>query len=131
MKRRNANPTVSDPRAAHAARETRSVLKVGEDFYILASSIASRRKHRVLANAHSFAVFDVGGDILESPLEAFGFFHSDTRYLSRFELRLELTPQLVAVSNATAILIAAAAGLYPAWRASRMTPMDAIRNEAS
>jgi putative ABC transport system permease protein len=48
--------------------------------------------------------------------------------LHRFELRLELTPQLVAVSNATAILIAAAAGLYPAWRASRMTPMDAIRN---
>jgi putative ABC transport system permease protein len=47
------------------------------------------------------------------------------------ELRLDLTPQLVAASNATAILIAAAAGLYPAWRASRMTPMDAIRNEAS
>jgi putative ABC transport system permease protein len=51
--------------------------------------------------------------------------------LHRFELRLELTPQLVGASNATAILVAAAAGLYPAWRASRMTPMDAIRNEAS
>ena len=65
------------------------MLKVGEDFYILASSIASRRKLRVLANALSFAVFDVGGDILESPLEAFGFFHNDTRYLSRFELRID------------------------------------------
>ena len=65
------------------------MLKVGEDFYILASSIASRRKHRVLANGHSFAIFDVGGDILESPLEAFGLFHSDTRYLSRFELRID------------------------------------------
>jgi putative ABC transport system permease protein len=51
--------------------------------------------------------------------------------LARFELRLELTPLLVAVSNVTAILVAAVAGLYPAWRASRMTPMDAIRNEAS
>jgi putative ABC transport system permease protein len=51
--------------------------------------------------------------------------------LHRFELRLELTPQLVAASNATAIAVAAAAGLYPAWRASRMTPLDAIRNEAS
>jgi glycogen debranching enzyme len=89
VKRRSASPTVSDQRGALIAREMRSVLKVGEDFYILASSIASRRKHRVLANAHSFAVFDVGGDILESPLEAFGFFHSDTRYLSRFELRID------------------------------------------
>jgi hypothetical protein len=49
-----------------SAREARSVLKVGEDFYILASSIASRRMLRVPANAHGVAVFDVGGDILES-----------------------------------------------------------------
>jgi len=52
-------------------------------------------------------------------------------FLTRFELRLELTPQLVAESNVTAIVIATMAGLYPAWRASRLTPMDAIRNEAS
>ena len=52
-------------------------------------------------------------------------------YLTKFELRLELTPELIAVSNLAALLIAAAAGLYLAWRASRMTPMDAIRNEAS
>jgi putative ABC transport system permease protein len=52
-------------------------------------------------------------------------------FLTEFELRLELTPALIAVSILTALLIATAAGLYPAWRASRMTPMDAIRNEAS
>jgi putative ABC transport system permease protein len=52
-------------------------------------------------------------------------------FLTELELRLELTPGLVAVSILTAVLIAMAAGLYPAWRASRMTPMDAIRNEAS
>jgi putative ABC transport system permease protein len=51
--------------------------------------------------------------------------------LTKFELRLDLTPALVAASIASAIVIAALAGLYPAWRASRMTPMDAIRNEAS
>ena len=51
--------------------------------------------------------------------------------LREIELRLELTAPLIAVSNVTAIVIAAVAGLYPAWRASRMTPMDAIRNEAS
>jgi putative ABC transport system permease protein len=51
--------------------------------------------------------------------------------LSRFELRLELTADLVATSIGVAVLIATFAGLYPAWRASRMTPMDAIRSEAS
>jgi glycogen debranching enzyme len=64
------------------------MLKVGSDFYILASSLASRRATRVLANGESFVVFETGGDILESPLEALGFFCSDTRYLSRFELRI-------------------------------------------
>jgi putative ABC transport system permease protein len=52
-------------------------------------------------------------------------------FLTQFELQLELTPGLIAVSTLTAVLIAVLAGLYPAWRASRMTPMDAIRNEAS
>jgi putative ABC transport system permease protein len=52
-------------------------------------------------------------------------------YLARLELTLELTPGLVLASNAVALAVATLAGLYPAWRASRMTPMDAIRNEAS
>ncbi|MGD0290383.1 MAG: glycogen debranching N-terminal domain-containing protein [Candidatus Binataceae bacterium] len=65
-----------------------TVLKVGSAFYVLASSLASRRVTRVLADGHSFAIFDAGGDIVESPLEALGLFHRDTRYLSRFELRI-------------------------------------------
>jgi putative ABC transport system permease protein len=52
-------------------------------------------------------------------------------FLVRYELKLELTVPLVAASNVVAIAVASLAGLYPAWRASRMTPMDAIRNEAS
>jgi putative ABC transport system permease protein len=62
---------------------------------------------------------------------AFGGVAALNTYLARLELRLELTPDLLARSNAAAVMIAALAGLYPAWRASRMTPMDAIRNEAS
>jgi glycogen debranching enzyme len=71
-----------------SGQETRTVIKVGADFYVLASSVGSRRATKVLVNGESFAVFDVGGDFLESPLEALGFFHQDTRYLSRFELKI-------------------------------------------
>ena len=63
-----------------------AVLKVGSDYYVLASSLASRRSTRVLANGGSFAIFDADGDIVNSPVEALGFFHSDTRHLSRFEM---------------------------------------------
>jgi putative ABC transport system permease protein len=52
-------------------------------------------------------------------------------YLTRLELKLELTPGLLVVSNVVALAVATVAGLYPAWRASRMTPMNAIRNQAS
>ena len=63
-------------------------IKVGEDFYLLASSLASRRISRVLAGRDSFGIFDASGDIASSPLEPMGFFHNDTRFLSRFELRI-------------------------------------------
>ena len=41
---------------------------------------------------------------------------------------LDLSPGLVALSLVGALLIATLSGLYPAWKASRMTPMDAIRH---
>jgi putative ABC transport system permease protein len=53
------------------------------------------------------------------------------RFLARYELELQLTATLVIVSNLVAVGVAILAGLYPAWHASRMTPMAAIRNEAS
>ena len=90
-KGRSTGPAKLDARRRETGSEPepRSVLKVGGDFYVLASSLASRRIVRVLADGRSFAVFDVSGDILQSPLEALGFFHRDTRYLSRFELRID------------------------------------------
>lgn len=75
-------------RPLSTVRESSTVLRVGSNFYVLASSLASRRTIRVLADGRSFAIFDATGDIVESPLEALGFFHRDTRYLSRFELRV-------------------------------------------
>ncbi len=69
-------------------QKARSILKVGSNFYVLASSQTSRRETRVLADAQSFAVFEIGGDIAESPLEALGFFYKDTRFLSGFEMSI-------------------------------------------
>jgi putative ABC transport system permease protein len=48
------------------------------------------------------------------------------RFLSGFQL--ELRPWLVAASLAGAVAVAVLSGLYPAWKASTMTPMDAIRH---
>ena len=90
MKRRSAKPvTANGPkRLTSTGSASRKILKVGFDSYVLASALASRRGACVLANRQSFAVFDPGGDILDFPLEALGFFHRDTRYLSRLELRI-------------------------------------------
>ncbi len=63
-----------------------SLRRISGDFYILASAMASRRTTRVLAHDEAFAVFETTGDILESPLEALGFFYRDTRHLSCFEI---------------------------------------------
>jgi putative ABC transport system permease protein len=47
------------------------------------------------------------------------------RLLAGFQL--EPTPWLFAASLAGAVTVAVLSGLYPAWKASTMTPMDAIR----
>jgi glycogen debranching enzyme len=64
---------------------------MGTDFHIPATSMVGRRTTRTLVSGEGFAVLDASGDIVTSPLEAMGFFHSDTRYLSRFELRVDGT----------------------------------------
>jgi glycogen debranching enzyme len=73
-------------------QEPETIIKVGSDFYIRASSLTSRRATRVLVNGESFAVFEAGGDILETPAEPLGFFHRDTRHVSRFELKIAGEP---------------------------------------
>jgi putative ABC transport system permease protein len=51
------------------------------------------------------------------------------RFLEGFSL--DLSPALTAVSVVAALAIATLSGLYPAWKASRMTPMDAIRSSVA
>jgi putative ABC transport system permease protein len=48
------------------------------------------------------------------------------RFLGR-GLQLVLTPGLLGLGLALAIVLGTIGGLYPAWRASRLIPMDAIR----
>jgi hypothetical protein len=51
-------------------RLAQTFVKVGAEYYVLASSLASRRTTRVLADGRSFVIFDASGDIIDSPLEA-------------------------------------------------------------
>jgi glycogen debranching enzyme len=74
-------------RRLESEQDSETVLKLS-DFNIHASSQTSRRATHVLVNGESFAVFEVGGDILPARNEPFGFFHRDTRHLSRFELKI-------------------------------------------
>jgi hypothetical protein len=51
------------------------------------------------------------------------------RFLEGFSL--ELDPWLMATSLAGSLAIATLSDLYPAWKASRMTTMDAIRHSVT
>ena len=59
-----------------------------DEYYLLASASAQRRPQFLLNHAESFAIFDLAGDIPLARREAYGLFHCGTRFLSRYELRL-------------------------------------------
>jgi putative ABC transport system permease protein len=99
------------------------------DFGVMRANGWTRRNILGLVTAESSLLGVLSG--LVASVFAFSGIELLNYLLTRFELKLDLTPMLVAASIVTAIVIATLAGLYPAWRASRMTPMDAIRNEAS
>ena len=99
------------------------------EFGVMRANGWTRRNILGLVTAESSLLGLLSG--LVASVTSFGGIAILNSLLHRFELRLDLTPLLVAASIGTAIAIATVAGLYPAWRASRMTPMDAIRNEAS
>lgn len=44
------------------------------------------------------------------------------------DTQVAMSAQLVAVVLALSVALAVASGLYPAWKASKLTPMEAIRN---
>ncbi len=47
----------------------------------------------------------------------------------RYFMPASMSPTIVTVALAVSILTGVAAGFFPAWRAARMNPVDALRNE--
>ena len=74
-------------------------IRIGEDYYLLASSLAPRRPTTLLNHGDSFAIFDLGGDVPLSGTEPYGLFCNGTRFLSRLELRLNGTFPVLLSTN--------------------------------
>jgi glycogen debranching enzyme len=63
-------------------------IRLDEHYYVLASALAQRRPQVLLNHAESFAIFDLAGDIPLAYRDSYGLFHRGTRFLHRYELRL-------------------------------------------
>jgi glycogen debranching enzyme len=64
------------------------MIRVHDQFYILASASRVSDRTAVLQHDDTFAVFDLFGDIAAFGTGEQGLYHEGTRYLSRFRLRL-------------------------------------------
>jgi glycogen debranching enzyme len=64
------------------------VIRVADQYYILATSPLADDRTRVLKQGETFAVFDRYGDVHALGLGEQGLYHEGTRFLSRFVLRL-------------------------------------------
>jgi glycogen debranching enzyme len=74
----------------------KDVIRVNNRFYVLATSSLADDRTRVLKYGETFAVFNSVGDIEPVGLGQQGLYHRDTRYLSRYVLRLGgKAPQLL------------------------------------
>jgi glycogen debranching enzyme len=80
--------------AEHSQRDTAPAgpgpdhIRLSEEYYVLAPALAPRQPQVLLNHADSFAIFDLAGDIPIARRESYGLFHRGTRFLNRFELRL-------------------------------------------
>ncbi|MFQ5804691.1 MAG: glycogen debranching N-terminal domain-containing protein [Candidatus Methylomirabilales bacterium] len=64
------------------------VIRIRDEYYILATSSLADDRTRVLKHGETFAVFDRYGDIQPTGLGEQGLYHEGTRFLSRLEVRL-------------------------------------------
>ncbi|GIW53270.1 MAG: amylo-alpha-1,6-glucosidase [Gemmatimonadales bacterium] len=72
------------------------VIKVADQFYILAGSDRVDDRTRVLKEGETFAIFDRRGDIHALGIAEYGLYHEGTRFLSQMEFRVDgLRPLLL------------------------------------
>ncbi|MBX6312650.1 MAG: amylo-alpha-1,6-glucosidase [Isosphaeraceae bacterium] len=64
------------------------IIRVQDQYYILATSTLADDRNRVLKHGETFAVFDHFGDIKQIGLGEEGLYHEGTRFLSALTLRL-------------------------------------------
>ena len=72
--------------ASHSVVRREEQVRLGDAYYVLASSLASRRRKHVLAHSDTFVVFDQSGDIPFAVEEELGLFFRGTRHLSQLEM---------------------------------------------
>ena len=77
------------------------IIRVKDQFYILATSSMADDRTRVLKQGDTFAVFDRHGDIRQVGFGVQGLYHQGTRFLSRWELRLLNDHPLLLSSSVT------------------------------
>jgi glycogen debranching enzyme len=68
---------------------SQEVIRVADRYYVLSTSPRVDDRTRVLKHGDTFGVFDRWGDIDPFGSGELGLYHRDTRYLSRFSLRLD------------------------------------------
>lgn len=68
------------------------VIRIKEEFYVLATSALADTRPRVLKYGDTCGVFDWHGDILSAGSLAHGLYHREMRHLSRLVLRFENKP---------------------------------------
>jgi glycogen debranching enzyme len=74
--------------ADDGAPEPREIIRVHDQFYILAAAAIADERSRVLKQGETFAVFDHAGDVKRIGMGEEGIFHEGTRFLSTMVLRL-------------------------------------------
>ena len=68
------------------------VIRIREEFYVLATSALADSRPRVLKYGDTCGVFDSHGDIISAGHLAHGLYHKEVRHLSRLVLRFENKP---------------------------------------
>src|SRR5436853_171627 len=72
----------------HSKSTAENLIRINDQFYILATSPLLDVRTRVLKHGETFAVFDRYGDIQAIGLGEQGIYHEGTRFLSRLMLTL-------------------------------------------